>query len=544
MKKKYYLFFLITFMSCTNEKVFMRQSMNTDSSTISSSVILQERDPNSPLILNRKKTSSTKAKQISSRTPLGFTDHLGRSYHQNSLPNGNNDGFMLKIIDMEKLKSEKPSSILIRPIGQFNAHSFSYSSFDRYEEKSSYSSTINTDFSLKIGVFSAGAKNQFDKSFQGSTTKEKKNIHGELNIEKKDLSYEIQSTSHAKKEIATQYLHKSLFDELYNIPSAEFINHYGAFILTGFYTGGKALALYSGTYRGQANSSSQERSMDSSISASYLFASGSVKFGTIHSNSSSSDKKVTNLELVVKTLGGSGGLPGFTPLNTIDNINLDLSSWMASLSDTHTHSIIGITRNGIHPVSDFFLEENFKHTIQLYCENRLNDYKYSVDRSRLHTPKIEIIPLWDELADDDTDYAHARLLTRFGDHVFINTYSYGYMMGSQRDFNKHANDIKNKKRNFYNIAMESHFSQVSNLALLDRINVVNFTGMNETKMVKFKNPHNDITYLLYSGNAGKMGYAIYDDFILDTYGMRAWANTLPEVTITMRELAEYRIVGL
>ncbi|WP_424541669.1 hypothetical protein [Sphingobacterium thalpophilum] len=44
--------------------------------------------------------------------------------------------------------------------------------------------------------------------------------------------------------------------------------------------------------------------------------------------------------------------------------------------------------------------------------------------------------------------------------------------------------------------------------------------------------------------SSKTGYSIPDDYILDTYLMRSWIDSMGEIQVTDRQLDEYVIAGL
>ena len=71
-----------------------------------------------------------------------------------------------------------------------------------------------------------------------------------------------------------------------------------------------------------------------------------------------------------------------------------------------------------------------------------------------------------------------------------------------------------------------------------------FHDVDEKKMKKFKHPNYNITYLLYADEKKKCGFAIHDEYILDTYGIRDLYNSLPDTIITQKQLQEYTIIGL
>lgn len=66
-------------------------------------------------------------------------------------------------------------------------------------------------------------------------------------------------------------------------------------------------------------------------------------------------------------------------------------------------------------------------------------------------------------------------------------------------------------------------------------------------MKKYYDIDNKTLYLLYNENDKKVGYSIYmgeGDFLLDTYGIRQWVNTLLTTILTDNELLNYTLIAL
>jgi hypothetical protein len=63
-------------------------------------------------------------------------------------------------------------------------------------------------------------------------------------------------------------------------------------------------------------------------------------------------------------------------------------------------------------------------------------------------------------------------------------------------------------------------------------------------MKKFINSESGLTYLLYDNGTSKYAFSIYDNFIIDTYGIRDLLNSVPTVNLTMQQLYQYQILTL
>ena len=72
--------------------------------------------------------------------------------------------------------------------------------------------------------------------FTTSKVEESKRIFGELNIQIRDASYYMQTSSNIIKKIKLDYLTEDFKEELYNLTPSEFFNNYGGFVLSSFIT--------------------------------------------------------------------------------------------------------------------------------------------------------------------------------------------------------------------------------------------------------------------------------------------------------------------
>lgn len=95
----------------------------------------------------------------------------------------------------------------------------------------------NAGFTLNLGLFSLGAHKTMTEVFTTSKVEESKRIFGELNIQIRDASYYMQTSSNIIKKIKLDYLTEDFKEELYNLTPSEFFNNYGGFVLSSFITG-------------------------------------------------------------------------------------------------------------------------------------------------------------------------------------------------------------------------------------------------------------------------------------------------------------------
>jgi len=552
---------LLFFNACKKEKVPLTANDNTNSQA--GITILEKRASKTPFYLSnkefntKKNLSPTKIAGLSgiANIPdiLDIRYYLGRSYNFTNSDFGSPDGVGFPVIDIEKLLADHPDYYASLSLREAEATSFSFTSFDKYTELSNKTTTTSGGFSLNLGLFKLGAKHKYENVFSSSKVNETNRVFGELNAYIRDASYKILTTDNVKSKITEDYLRPDFLDELYNNPMGKLIENFGSYVITNFNSGGRATALFTGISTSNDDSATKTRSMDNSITASYGFKkadsshAGNLNFGIGNVNGSTiaSANKISDFVASVKTYGGEFGFGTFTIPKKIDDININLNSWASSLNDRSKSVLVEFNQGGLVPLSDFLLEENFKQGFRAHILGGINKQNFI-------EPRIEI-------KTEAGGFLDAYLVTRFGDYISISD-TYGIELTRDHDvFMKVANKYKESKKNFYkiNIIANDDDILVSNNSV-----VVRLSGINELQMKKFINPKNNTVYLLFNGDVPQIDYidgevvktsdaikrkyafAIHDDFVLDTYGIRDWVNGMATTQISFDELKTYVIVGL
>lgn len=553
------IFGLLFLIACKKENNHAKPNGNIANE--SDITILQKRASNAPFYLSnkefntKKNLSPTKIAGLSGIAGipdiLDIRYYLGRSYNFTDNDFGSPDGVGFPVIDIEKLLADHPDYYASLSLREAEATSFSFTSFDKYTELSNKTTTTNGGFSLNLGLFKIGAKHKYENVFSSNKVNETNRVFGELNAYIRDASYKILTTDNVKSKITEDYLRPDFLDELYNNPMGKLIENFGSYVITNFNSGGRATALFTGISTSNDDSATKTRSMDNSISASYGFKkadsshAGSLNFGIGNVNGSTiaSANKISDFVASVKTYGGEFGFGTFTIPKKIDDININLNSWASSLNDRSKSVLVEFNQGGLVPLSDFLLEENFKQSFRVHILGAIN-------RQSFIEPKIEI-------ASEAGGFMSVYLVTRFGDYIPIDNdeIDADVPADDHDEFIRRANIYKERKKNFYKI----------NIIASDRFfetplgGGISLRGITESQMKKYKNPKNNITYLLFNGDVSytdykdgnkiktykrKLAYAIHDDFILDTYGIRDWVNGMPTTDINFDELKTYLIVGL
>lgn len=534
---------LLSFFSC-NDNNFDEQDLVTVSSE--KSRVLKERDPNIPWVPTeyKSKTMLKTKTEPSGRISISHRDYLGCSYKSNIYPFEDTRNLGFPVIDMKKLSNDYPSYVLSWKNNTGEASSFSYSSFDRYNSNSTVTKKVNTGISLNLGLFSIGAKHSYSTVFTKSQTENKNSVFGELNVIIRDSCYRLQLSSSIKNKIKEKYVLQEFKDELYHTHPSEVFYNYGGFVLSNYVTGGKATALYIGTYKKTEVNETKEKMMDNEIGASYGFnyndkggnASGNLSLGRGNNSGISTTNEFSSLNMSIRTLGGNSSFASFSVPKEIKDTNVDLSNWITSLNDKNNHTLIEFGMDGLFPISELIVEENLRKKMEQYYSSGVTSPQ------KLIEPYISIdIVYW----NGQVLALGANLNTRFGDKVRLSS----TLFLAQRDeelmekYPKEEAERISKRfglRVIDNAMNPGQQFPISNDDLYYKNEVLRggindgpiFSDVfNESNVKKFI--YNGTLYLvtdLSTGDKGK-AYSIHDDSFIDEYAMRNFVNQLQTISI-------------
>lgn len=547
--KKFFIFsFIVLFaISCNNEDEISNPTSLSNQDDSTSEIILQERDPNLPRVWSKKTTPRPNTRA----SFTDATDFLGNSY---AIENGTSiigdfSNAKFPIVNMEKLLQRYPSYIIAKELRTTSTEAMSYASFERLETTSSYTKTVKTGFSLNIGPFKMGRTKTITDIFKHNTDHSEQAVHGELSVEVINGMISLQTTPSALRRISADYLDELFVDALYNSSMVELMQSYGEFVLTSYYTGGRASALYYGLEKKSTDFNSKERDMDRSINASYSWdknsVSGDFSIGTKDGNSSTATESFSELRVSIKTLGGAYGYNVATPPYDVKSTSINLTSWLQSLNDSRTHTMIDIQDGGLYPISDFILEENFK---QRYNDTHM-EFQF---QELLEEPYIEIMKVYvRKSSSGEKLYDIVPVLsTRQGDKLIFSNPNATNQSDAELKanssiitFTEKSNAIKDKKSKYYKLAIKANPNKVINPIIQTTLSF-SINNVNETGMYKFKNPNTNIWYIY--NPTSLYCFAYYDDdYILDAYGILDWVNNIPIKSVSMTTLYQrYRIFGL
>ena len=547
MKKN---FFLISILSCLISCTETCDDVDIDIvSTKTEETVVKERDPNYPWIPSDYKSIFTTTRNVvENELTLSHRQLLGYSLKNDVYPLEDTRNLGYKVIDIDKLYRDNPNYFTVWKNNTGSANSFSYATFDRYISNSTLTDNISGGFSLNLGLFSIGSKNNINTVFSKSIAENENATFGELNIIVRDSCYRMQYSSNIQSKIKEKYLSDVFKDELYNTHPSEFFSNYGGFVLTNFIVGGKATAQYAGIYKKTETNETKESKLGNEIDASYGFdfsedeagkVSGNLSLGRGNNSSISVTNEFSSITMSIKTLGGNSSFASFSIPKEINNTNVDLSAWISSLNDKNTHNIVEFGRGGLIPITDFIIEANLRNQINKYYETGVSQIE------ALQEPYIRYALI---TRNSQCCWVGTILCTRTGSEVILK---------SKQLFNV---DINEKMSQY----MAEETPRITGLFGLKVINntpyphtnrsidfpassFIEIDWFNEIYLKKFV--YDNVIYIVSDyGNerwGEKWALSIHEDRHIDEYVMRDLINRLPIVDMDINDLiTNYKIYAL
>lgn len=506
-------------------------------------LVFQERNPE----LTTNWTLDLPESDAATRAYLPPEDYIGRAYGVGNSMIGEYSNATLAVIDLAKLKELNSTAVTSLNVNSTYTSQMAYTTYERYERNMTLTKTLVGGFNLNLKFFKLGRTKTTTEIFKEIDITEALRVYGEVGIEYRRGQHFLSPASVVIKEIAMDCLDQRFQKALFLQPISEILDTYGPLVITGYYTGGRASALYVGSSEYKSDFESTEKEIKKVINASY--SNDTVKvdltFGRKNENSNHEESKVTNMYCAVHTIGGMGGVN----LNAtkVDEMSVNLTPWLNSLSDDNSHVMIGLIEGkGLRGLSDFVIEENFKLRIQ-------DTHLELTSNIEMSEPFIEIAKVYVRTSSSGTKlYEIAAILnTRQGDQIILND-----------GLANQASDAELLANNDYDIFMsksqaiaaaKSRYYQClikinPNKTIDPRIRIpfnMSLPGFSEENMYKFKNEETNVWYVYNSKK--RYAYSFYDflGFIPEVYGIEEWVDSLPEKPISKEILAsQYTIIGL
>lgn len=517
MKNLFLLALAIIVVSCNddNQRIY---------SVFDNSKVVVDRPVNNPWVSYNNRNFTH---HIQNTVDAGsFVDAIGKTFkvNENGLTPSN---LGIKIINISKFNTDNPGYLsVIRPGGSATEMA-TYADFSDYMSKSKWANKVYNDNNYTKGLFAYMANKKFTQIFPENQSGTVLNsVYGELNLLIKDSLYRISITENAINKLSN-YLNPGFNDALFMNTPDQFISNYGGFVVSGIITGGKIEVNYGGSYKPNENKDAVESEMTKIIGESCGYYDGKeFGIGKKYSNVNTESKKINNIKISLRTLGGDDEYKDYTTPTNISNIDIGLNNWILSTKNDNLKTIIGFPDNGLIPITSFILEKNLKDAISKI-------YSTGVTSSTSITePKISF-----ELDNiiNQQFYIATYLTTRFGDKILLTL--------SPQYYSSLGDYLKSE------IAKWSGIMGVKIIAPTIAIdekknNDYNFQGFDSNNMKKLVTDKG-VTYLVFDGPSGKFAYTIYNKTVTNDYGIENFINNLPESNLSVEKLKkEYTINAL
>lgn len=374
-------------------------------------------------------------------------------------------------------------------------------------------------------------KTAFNKNCIGELLKPAKlNQKGRLFLEianrRDERLYKFMIISSVQKEIGEKYFLPTFIRALYGNSIDKVIDEYGTHILTNFSTGYQTVFFYTGMYKGDASPSDQKNEFSTYISEAVhreetKEADGKTGYAEyIYTEKAKRNPNITDIEISIQNIGGGGEFKDLSHLKNLDEIKVHLTPWASTFNRDHT-TVMPYGKNGLTPIYNFFLEENFKERAKEYIE-------HNTTQEPVRSPHIEIA----NNVESTPRQLEVYLITRFGDYVLLNTLPYS----TAENPTLLADSIKREKQEIYgiNISYKETSSKPSK--------IFSFNDLEESRMKKYTDKNTGMMYLLYSEKQNLYAFSIYNEAVLDSYGIKKWISAMPETE--KASLRRYTVIGL
>lgn len=505
-------------------------------------IVLQERDPQYPL------TDYTQLLQQSAQTrgseAVGLESLIGRSYKLDSYPYESTNNIGIPVIDMAQYAADYPDYYFSIPSKESMTNYHAFSGFQRFEATTHTEEIINANFSFNMSILSIGAQNEYKRIFDCSTVDLHNYVFGELGVKFNDRRYELIAPQNVIDTIAKSYLKKSFLDQLHYTTPREFIQRYGGFVLSKFFSGGQATALFRGIHIASTTTSSTQKENNLNIEMkgsvqledkSNSSPAASLTIGRKSTDKVSTTRQFSSIAFSVRTLGGIPAFSQFTMPKELNEVVFDLSAWSQSLTTAENLTISELPEDALIPISEFIEEDNLKDIFYTY-------YQYGIDALPLdfEEPHIEIYYIPTENDENSRTY-YPYLVTRYGEFYRMNR----WVCSSDAELQKEIADFQ-RWSSLGHLRMELR-STVLREIIQPPYMLGDECEFLETKFTKFIDTQTGKIYLLRTTYENKkLAFSIYGEYAINDYGMEKLIEKTPLADNMDLETIkkEYRIIAL
>ena len=493
--------------------------------------------------------------------------YLGYSYKVGNGIIGHPENLGRSIIDVEGMLNDPSFQdyIIFSRVRYAHSEVQAYDSYDNLAKDATTTKKVEGGFALNLKLFTIGAKTTYNNTFHSFQSTDEKTAAGRLDLFYYDSKVQIDNLSYVQKKIGYSYFRRSFTESLYNSSMKEILEKQGPLVVFGYYTGGRATALYQFNKLDGVNQTNTNRSINSLIGATFNWVSdgskkdssktwsGGASIGYDGGNGSEFKRShgFSSVYNQISLFGGSPENVYSSPAKDVANNFVNLSSWLNSLADPKYHAFVDATDNGLVRLDHLLLEKNFRQKIRLLLEEPEEYLHLAPSAEEKETvPYIEIqrvclARILDFPNHPGQSYMYRIIVptpvlyTRFGDAICLVSKDEFLKLQdeNQEDVTK---EFAQRLSPIFECEIGKSTSELSTKAYTTSI-PFDFTSK---EIYRYKNPKTNIWYIY--DKSTKSAFSFYDDdYIPEVYGIDRWFKSLPERAISMRLLAErYTIIGL
>jgi len=516
--------------------------------------------------------------------------YLGYSYKVGNGIIGHPENLGRSIIDVEGMLND-PSFrdyIIFNRMRYAHSEVQAYDSYDNLAKDATTTKKVEGGFALNLKLFTIGAKTTYNNTFHSFQSTDEKTAAGRLDLFYYDSKIQIDNLSYVQKKIGYSYFRRSFTESLYNSSMKEILEKQGPLVVFGYYTGGRATALYHFNQLDGVDQTNTNRSINSLIGATFNWASDGSKRDSSKTWSGGASigydggngtefKRSHGFSSVYNQISLFGGSPEnvySSPAKDVANNFVNLSSWLNSLADPKHHAFVDATDNGLVRLDHLLLEKNFREKLAFLQGKHYLKNKWLAQSSLKEEetiPRIEILHAnWMLLPNGAPSFNQnmffyvvtvpmVGLYTRFGDIIlFANEEEFNNLMKkrsssflgqgtkiSPEDLSREDKEIIKKLDAMVSPIFDCEIREVKHYAYpTSAYRTCLPFDFTSKEIYRYKNPKTNIWYIY--DKSTKSAFSFYDDdYIPEVYGIDRWFKSLPERAISMRLLAErYTIIGL
>lgn len=513
--------------SCTKQNL---SNDNQKASSIAPEIeIIQERDQKYPWNPDIFESSFLRTRS-SAEQPITPNEYAGRTWMLKHFPIESPENSGIKVIDIDSYYEYWNSGLNAVNIGNTNTYQYTFANYDRLLTKSDYSGSFSIDSKFSLFGVKASANLHFDKTFSEETESESKNVFGyyEYRYDGNKYWLILPDEESQRNFIAAQYTTDDFKQALSSFTPQSFVNKFGAYLLTHYLTGGKAIVLYLGHMNRTSSTQSSEDSLRIAMSATYMESGGETSFAFNNAKYQEVESKFEDIQITSSTIGGAPN-HNAAAVVSIEHFNIDYSDWAKTLEDYSRHTVTKIYDGGLIPLSDYVLERNLKNMFEQIYKSE------SVSNKQFVEPVIEVTKSVNGSGAIGIPKKYTvifTLTTRYGDKLYL---------AQLRGVSKEDADlfIAEKCTEFKEIfgtkivynEGNGMFAAHESISLDIPIDYAKnkYIYFGEDYMSKYTT-QSGITYLVYDSphESNVYVYTVHDDFVKYAYGLYEFINTLPE----------------